>query len=69
MIEIEVIIKVKNNDVCESVGSHKSRYESEDSSLDNLAQSIAYAIPKHDFPNFSILQLFDEGKLVGHGEI
>lgn len=38
-------------------------------SLDKLAQCFVYAIPKHDVQKFSLIQIFDDGQIVGTGEV
>lgn len=68
MIKVTVQITIQNSLIGTSMSSHKDIYEAEDGSLERLAQSIVYAIPKQDFPPFDVIEIFSNGKAVGHGE-
>ena len=39
-----------------------------DITLDQLANTILYALPNQHFSPFNIMELFSDGKSVGHGE-
>ena len=68
-VKVFVLIRVEKSSGHISESSYQDCYESEDTCLQNLAQSICYAIPKHDFPCFEVIEIFKDGKSVGHGEI
>lgn len=65
-VRIDISVVTEDRVVNSSV---QENYETEDSSLERLAQLIADAIPKHEFPMFDVIELYRDGKPVGHGEV
>lgn len=68
MSKIKVTIEVTSDEGYVSKNSYEIGYASEQPSLNDLAQTILYAIPKQDFLGFDIIQIFKDNKIVGHGE-
>ena len=67
-VKIEVERLDEENGRSISYSHSEKEYFTEDASLEELAQLICYAIPKHDFPKFHVLEFYRDGKVVGHGE-
>ncbi len=72
-MNIEVVIKIKDEDGTSTGSAESSNYDNEgeiihENKEELLAELIIRAIPSYHFKPFNVLEIFDDGKVIGHAE-
>ena len=72
MIKLKVVIEI-DYDNYKTLSQRELMSEKEDFELDDILQTLCYALPTHDIArgkDISVIQAFDKDqKLIGHGEM
>lgn len=69
-VSVQITVEKMDEDdmPTKSSSSYKDFYYSEGGDLERLLMAIIYAIPQQEFEKFDVIEIFQGGKVIAHGE-